>query len=107
MGRCDYQCSSSLFFSEQCTGNNQDLVCCTESEACDLISADTLTCTDLPYLGTDGNARTYVCCGGSDNSNEDDAGKDTGGDTTDDGNTGSDNSNTDDSDKGSDTSGGI
>jgi len=80
--RCDYQCSSSLFFSEKCTGNNQDLTCCTETEACGLITANTLTCTDLPYLDASGIARTYVCCGGPDNSNGDDSGKGDTGDNS-------------------------
>merc|ERR1711970_585575 len=81
IARCDYQCSSSLFglISEGCTGNNQDLACCTETEACDLVNAATLTCLDLPYLDDSGVPRTYVCCGGSDNGTDGDA----GGDTTD------------------------
>merc|ERR1712156_1106591 len=73
VARCDYQCSSSLFglVRESCSGNNADLACCTETEACDLVSAATLTCTDLPYLDGSANARTYTCCGGSDGGDTD------------------------------------
>merc|ERR1719244_2095648 len=87
VARCDYQCSSSLFglVRESCSGNNADLACCTETEACDLVNAATLTCTDLPYLDGSANARTYTCCGGSD-------GGDTDGGDTDGGDSGSSNS---------------
>ena len=43
---------------ESCTGNSADLACCTETEACDLVNAATLACTDLPYLDNAGAART-------------------------------------------------
>merc|ERR1712156_328153 len=93
VARCDYQCSSSLFglVRESCSGNNADLACCTETEACDLVSAATLTCTDLPYLDGSANARTYTCCGGDTDGGDTDGGDTDGGDT-DGGDSGSSNS---------------
>ena len=55
----DFQCSRPVFGSrESCTGNNVDLACCSETEACDLVNAGTVACTDLPYLDNAGAART-------------------------------------------------
>merc|ERR1711917_139622 len=78
--RCDYQCSNAFLASESCSGNRADLACCTETEACDLVNGS-LTCTDLPYLDNTGAARTYVCCGGSDDT-EDDTGNGSSGNST-------------------------
>ena len=55
----DFQCSTPVFGTrESCSGNNIDLACCSETEACDLVNAETVACTDLPYLDNAGAART-------------------------------------------------
>ena len=55
----DFQCSTPVFGTrESCNGNNVDLACCSETEACDLVNAETVACTDLPYLDNAGAART-------------------------------------------------
>ena len=98
----NFQCSRPLglaLLGESCTGNSADLACCTETEACDLVDAGTITCTGLPYLDNTGSPRTCklfkyrinwiqnlrsdVCCGGPDNSGAD-SNSDSGTDNTDD-----------------------
>lgn len=68
--RCDYQCSNAFLASESCSGNRADLACCTETEACDLVNGS-ITCADLPFQDAAGVARTYNCCGNSDNTDGD------------------------------------